>query len=48
MRNKGMFYILIKRKKKKERMDLLFCHKNKLEYFLHEAIRSIKFERSIF
>ena len=33
-------------KKKKARMDLLFCHKKKLEYFLHEAIRSIKFKRS--
>ena len=28
-------------------MNLLFCHKKNLEYFLNEAIRSTKFKRSL-
>ena len=45
MRNK-VWSIFSSKKKKKARMDLLFCHEKKLEYFLYEAIRSIKFKRS--
>lgn len=46
MRNRVCSIFSSKEKKKKARMNLLFCLEKKLEYFLHKAIRSIKFKRS--